>query len=211
MAARNNSAQYGWVAIALHWLMAPAIIGLFALGWWMRQLSYYDPWYRQGPELHKGIGIILLGLLLFRLLWKVINAHPAPEAGSPRWQNLAARFAHGAIYLLLLAIMTSGYLISTADGRAIDVFGLFSVPATLQGLPNQEDIAGQVHEILAWSLMALVALHALAALKHHFIDRDSTLRKMLGLRGRRESVHRDTNRPQDTLSITTTTTSTTTK
>ncbi|MCW8125711.1 cytochrome b [Microbulbifer halophilus] len=201
MAARNNKTQYGWMAIALHWLMAPAILGLFALGWWMRQLSYYDPWYRQGPELHKGIGILLLGLLLFRLLWKFLNPSPAAESGTPRWQAVAARLTHGLLYLLLLAIMTSGYLISTADGRTIDVFGWFSVPATIQGLPNQEDVAGQVHEILAWSLMALVALHALAALKHHFIDRDATLRKMLGMGARRIAAHTD-HPSQDTLTTT---------
>ncbi|MBB3059765.1 cytochrome b/b6 domain-containing protein [Microbulbifer rhizosphaerae] len=180
MPARNSNTEYGWVAIALHWLMAPAIIGMFALGWWMRQLSYYDPWYRQGPELHKGVGIILLGLLLVRLAWKFMNPSPAAEAGTPRWQETLARLAHSVIYLLLLAIMLSGYLISTADGRPIDVFGLFEVPATIRGIESQEDIAGLVHEVLAWSLMALVALHALAALKHHFIDRDATLRKMLG-------------------------------
>lgn len=180
MSARNSEDKYGWVAITLHWLMAPAVVGMFALGWWMRQLSYYDPWYRQGPELHKGIGILLLGLLLFRFAWKLFNPRPVPEPATPRWQLFAARLGHSAIYLLLLAIMTSGYLISTADGRAIDVFGWFSVPATIQDIANQEDIAGEVHEILAWSLMALVAMHALAALKHHLIDRDNTLRKMLG-------------------------------
>lgn len=180
MPARNSDAQYGWVAIILHWLMAPAIIGLFVLGWWMRTLSYYDPWYRQAPALHKSIGIILLVLLLVRLLWKLANPTPGEEPGTPRWQALAARLAHGLLYLLLLVIMLSGYLISTADGRAIEVFGWFSVPATVQGIDHQEDIAGQVHKLLAWSLMALVALHALAALKHHYIDRDATLRKMLG-------------------------------
>ncbi|MGL6159067.1 cytochrome b [Microbulbifer sp.] len=180
MPARNSNTEYGWVAIALHWLMAPAVIGMFALGWWMRQLSYYDPWYRQGPELHKGIGIILLGLLLARLAWKLMNPSPAAEAETPRWQKTLASLTHSVIYLLLLAIMLSGYLISTADGRPIDVFGLFEVPATIHGIENQEDVAGLVHEVLAWSLMALVALHALAALKHHFIDRDATLRKMLG-------------------------------
>ncbi|AOS95748.1 hypothetical protein AUP74_00276 [Microbulbifer aggregans] len=180
MAAKNSETSYGWVAIAFHWLMVPAVIGLFALGWWMRQLSYYDPWYRQGPELHKAIGILLLITLLLRMGWKLLNTAPADVPGTPRWQAVAARFAHGGIYLLLLAIMTSGYLISTADGRTIDVFGLFSVPASIQGLPNQEDIAGEIHEILAWTLMGLVALHALAALKHHFIDRDATLLRMLG-------------------------------
>ncbi|UHQ56714.1 MULTISPECIES: cytochrome b [Microbulbifer] len=190
MAARNSKQQYGWMAIALHWLMAPAIIGMFALGWWMRQLSYYDPWYRQGPEIHKGIGILLLALLLLRLVWKAMNPHPQDVPGTPRWQALAARAAHGGLYLLLLAIMVSGYLISTADGRAISVFGWFEVPATLQGLANQEDLAGEIHEVLAWTLMGLVALHALAALKHHFVDRDATLRRMLGLRGNPAPVGR---------------------
>jgi cytochrome b561 len=77
--------------------------------------------------------------------------------------------------------MVSGYLISTADGRGIDVFGLFTVPATLQGIDHQEDVAGASHLVLAVTLIALALLHAGAALKHHFIDRDRTLRRMLGL------------------------------
>jgi cytochrome b561 len=83
--------------------------------------------------------------------------------------------------------MVAGYLISTADGRPIEVFGLFNVPATLHGLADQEDIAGEVHEIFAWVLILLAGVHALAALKHHFINRDSTLIKMLG---------RDANNPK---------------
>lgn len=181
MRARNNQTQYGWVAIVLHWLMAPAIIGLFVLGWWMRQLSYYDPWYQQAPTIHKSIGVLLLLLLLLRLLWRLVNTTPQIEPGIRRWQVVAAKGAHNLIYLLLFAIMLSGYLISTADGRAIEVFNWFSVPATFQGIPNQEDIAGTVHEILAWSLIILVAIHALAALKHHFINRDNTLLLMLGI------------------------------
>jgi cytochrome b561 len=76
--------------------------------------------------------------------------------------------------------MLSGYLISTADGRGLEVFDWFSVPATLSGLDRQEDIAGEVHLYLAWTVIVLAALHALAALKHHFIDRDPTLMRMLG-------------------------------
>jgi cytochrome b561 len=187
---KNSDARYGWMAVGLHWLMAPAIIGTFALGWWMRQLSYYDPWYRQGPEIHKAVGILLFGLLLLRLAWRLLNRNPAPEAGTPRWQSRVAGWAHWVIYALLLAIMLSGYLISTADGRPITVFGWVSLPATLQGIEGQEDIAGEIHKLLAWTLIGLVALHALAALKHHFIDRDATLRKMLGLSGKsHKSVH----------------------
>lgn len=180
---RNNNSRYGWVAVAFHWLMAPTIIGMFALGWWMRGLSYYDAWYRQGPFIHKSIGILLLIALVARLLWRWSNTTPTPEP-APRWQQKAAGMAHWLIYALLLAIAVSGYLISTADGRGIEVFNWFTVPASLQGLENQEDIAGAVHKWLAWSLMGLVVIHSLAALKHHFINRDATLRKMLGLGAR---------------------------
>jgi cytochrome b561 len=82
-------------------------------------------------------------------------------------------------YPLIFVLMLSGYLISTADGRPISVFGLVGVPATLTAIPNQEDVAGYVHQILAYTLIGLVALHALAALKHHFLDRDGTLLRML--------------------------------
>ena len=83
----------------------------------------------------------------------------------------------------MAAIMLSGYLISTADGRAIEVFSWFEVPATLSDIDGQEDIAGDIHEILAWTLIVLVALHALAALKHHFIDKDTTLKRMTFFKG----------------------------
>ena len=84
--------------------------------------------------------------------------------------------------MLLFAIMISGYLISTADGRGIDVFGLFQVPATLKGIPGQADIAGEVHFILAVSTITLAVIHALAAFKHHFVNRDRTLVRMLRAR-----------------------------
>ncbi|WP_288131217.1 cytochrome b [Microbulbifer sp.] len=194
MQTRNTDTHYGWVAVAFHWLMAPAIIGMFALGWWMRGLSYYDPWYRQGPEIHKAVGIILFALLVARLLWRWANPAPAPEA-APRWQQKIAGAAHGLLYLLLIVISIAGYLISTADGRAIEVFNWFTVPATLQGLENQEDIAGTIHKWLAWTLMGLVLLHGLAALKHHFVNRDATLRKILGLGPRAHEKSLQTNRP----------------
>ncbi len=177
MTWRNTPDGYGWISILLHWLVAAAAIGLFGLGLWMVELGYYDPWYQRAPAIHKGIGVLLFAVLLLRLGWKYRNSTPRP-LGRP-WEQTSARLVHPLLYLLLLALIASGYLISTADGRAIDVFGLFSVPATLSGLEHQEDIAGEVHEVLAYALIALTVLHALAALKHHFVDRDATLQRML--------------------------------
>ncbi len=174
---RNTGKGYGWVAIALHWLVALVVFGLFGLGLWMVELSYYDPWYRQAPAIHKALGVLLFLAVVGRLAWRGLNPLPALPGG--RLERLAARLVHGAMYVLLLAVMAAGYLISTADGSAIDVFGLFSVPATVTDLPDQEDIAGDVHRWLAWTLIALVGLHTIAAFKHQFIDRDGTLMRML--------------------------------
>jgi cytochrome b561 len=181
MALRNTGERYGDVAIFLHWWVAATVIGLFALGLWMVELDYYDPWYRRGPDLHKGIGILLFGVMLVRLFWRLVNEVPKPDESLSRWERKAAHVAHWLLYALPFLIMGSGYLISTADGRAVDVFGWFAVPALISGLPGQADIAGDIHLALASGLIVLAGVHMLAALKHHFIDHDRTLRKMLGI------------------------------
>jgi len=174
---RNTESRFGWVAIALHWLTALAVFGLFGLGLWMVELSYYDDWYREAPALHKSVGILLFAGLVGRLVWRGLNPAPAPLGKA--WERRAAALVHRLMLALLLVLMVAGYLISTADGRAIAVFGWFEVPATLHGIDGQEDWAGWFHRWLAYGLMALVALHAAAALKHQFIDRDGSLRRML--------------------------------
>ena len=179
MRLRNDSSGYGLVAILFHWLVTLVVIGLFGLGLWMRTLGYYDTWYRLGPWWHKGIGVMLFGGLILRLLWRWSNRRPNPLPNHKPYERLAAEMVHGLLYLLLFTLMLSGYLISTADGRGLEVFDWFAIPATISGLEHQEDIAGEVHLYLAWAVIILAALHALAALKHHFIDRDQTLTRML--------------------------------
>lgn len=179
---RNAPSRYGLFAILMHWLVALAVFGLFALGFWMVGLDYYSSWRQTAPDLHKSVGILLFALMLIRLVWRLISPPPAPLASHGRWTRLASKAGHNFLYLCLFSVMIAGYLISTADGRPISVFGLFHVPAVLSGLPGQEDIAGLVHEYLAWALVIFAGLHGLAALKHHFIDRDATLMRMFGRR-----------------------------
>lgn len=176
----NTTQRYGSVAITLHWLMAIAILAMFGVGLWMSSLGYLHEWYKTAPQLHKSTGMILMGLLLLRLLWRLGNPPPPPAPSHKPWEIKAAALTHRLLYLLMFATMVAGYLISTADGRAIAVFNWFEVPALISDLPEQEDVAGEAHELLAWCLIALAALHVLAGLKHHFIDRDNTLKKMLG-------------------------------
>ena len=183
---RNTDDTYGLVAVTLHWLVTVSVLGLFVLGLWMVELTYYDDWYRTAPAIHKGIGVLLFITVMLRLGWRLVGPRPAPLATHSALERRIARMTHALLYMLLFAVMLSGYLISTADGRPIDVLGLFSVPALITDLPDQADVAGEVHLILAISLVSLAGVHALAALKHHLIDRDRTLLRMLGRRSASE-------------------------
>lgn len=180
MQIRNTPERYGVLSIFLHWSVALVVFALFGLGLWMRTLDYYSPWYRLAPDIHKGIGILLFMVMIARLAWRLFSPPPPAPANHGALTRLAARLGHLGLYAGLFILMLSGYLISTADGRPISVFGLFEVPASLTSLPSQEDLAGTFHEYLAWALVIFAGLHGLAALKHHFIDRDATLLRMLG-------------------------------
>ena len=177
---RNSTQGWGLVSVSVHWLSAVTVISLFFLGLWMVDLNYYHSWYRTAPFIHKSIGVSLFLLTVFRLVWRLQNVVPKSLDTHTSLEKKAAAAAHIMIYVLLFAIMFSGYLISTADGRALEVFNLFNVPATIHGLDKQEDIAGEVHFLLASTLIVLVVIHALAALKHHLVDKDVTLKRMLG-------------------------------
>jgi cytochrome b561 len=192
---RDSADRYGAVSVLLHWLTAVLVVGLFGLGLWMTSLDYYDPWYRTGPWLHKGLGVLLVGLLLLRLGWRVVNRRPGPEPRHSRLERVAARAAHLTLYGLLLAVPVAGYLISTADGRPLEVFGWLEIPALVTGIPDQEDLAGELHYWLAISLVSLAGVHALAAVKHHLVDRDRTLVRMLGRGERSSSAAREPHRP----------------
>ncbi|NBC13516.1 MAG: cytochrome b [Gammaproteobacteria bacterium] len=180
MRLSNTQDSYGLLAVTLHWLVAITVVGLFALGLWMVELTYYDDWYRSAPAIHKAVGVLLFIVVALRLGWRTRGPRPAPVASHSTLERRAAATAHILLYALLFAVMLSGYLISTADGRPVDVLGVFQVPALISDLPGQADIAGKVHLYLAVSLVSLAGLHALAALKHHVIDRDPTLLRMLG-------------------------------
>jgi len=177
---RNSPDRYGLVSILVHWGVALAVFVLFGLGLWMVGLDYYSSWYKTAPDIHKGIGILLFFLMLGRWAWRYLSPPPPALTSHDRLTRLGAKLGHAALYLGLFGVLLSGYLIPTAEGQGIDVFGWFEVPALVTGIPDQEDIAGLIHEYLAWGLVIFAGIHALAALKHHFIDRDATLVRMFG-------------------------------
>lgn len=176
----NKPNGYSAVVRVLHWMAALTTPALFAVGWWMVELDYYSEWYRTAPEYHKGVGVLLLVGMAARFLVRQVSPRVRPVPGTRDWEARIAHVVHLVLYGLIFATGLCGYLISTADGRAVSVFGWFEIPATITSIPNQEDLMGEVHELLAISILSLVALHSAAALKHHLLNKDATLRRMLG-------------------------------
>jgi len=179
---KNTKKYYGRIAIFFHWSVALSIFGVFGLGYWMVGLGFFDSWYKAAPALHKSIGLSLFVLMILRVIWRIIQIQPEPLATHKQIERKLGHFVHLFLYLLLFIIMFAGYFISTADERGIEFFELFEVPGFGEFVENQEDKAGIIHQYAAYLLMLMVFLHAFAGLKHHFVDKDKTLTRILGKR-----------------------------
>jgi len=178
MKITNSIKGYGTAAILLHWIMAVLIIGLFVLGKYMVDLGYYDEWYHSAPWWHKSFGITVFALLLFRLIWKLLNAVPESLPTYETWEIKTAKLVQISFYILLFIICISGYFISTSKGADVEVFGLFDMPSFVAYGKVQADIAGKVHKLSGHVLFATFMLHVAAAIKHHFLNKDITLIRM---------------------------------
>jgi cytochrome b561 len=170
--------KYNYVTRILHWVVALLISFLFGFGWWMTDLDYYSSWYQTAPQLHVLIGLALVMLMMIRIGARFIKAAPTPLSQLSSIEVVVAHVTHLTLYLMILVIMLSGYLI-VASGDGMMLFDLFELPQIAPLLEQQEDIAGNIHYWSAWSVIVLAFVHALAALKHHFLSGDDTLRRML--------------------------------
>ncbi|MFW2341154.1 cytochrome b [Brevundimonas sp.] len=170
--------RYSQVSLILHWLIALMVIGQIALI--MAHDATEGDLSRSFVMWHKSVGLSILVLTLVRLGWRIANpAIPLP-AEMPRWQKNLARVTHLLFYGVLIGMPLGGWAASSAAGRDIDWFGLFNWP--LLPIPGGREAAGRfmdMHELGAKILYVLLALHILGALKHHFVDRDNVLHRML--------------------------------
>jgi cytochrome b561 len=173
-------ARYSNTAIFLHWLMALMVLGLIAVGFYMTN-------QRASPSVfklymtHKSVGLTVLALVLVRLLWRW-RVSPPPLPPMPSWQRTASRVSHGLLYLLMLLMPLSGWLMNSASGTPMRYFSWFKVPQLIARNPEQLALWKTVHNVAAIALCALIAIHLLAAIKHHFIDKDGLLYRMLPTR-----------------------------
>jgi cytochrome b561 len=176
MALRNTAAEWGSLARLFHWLILLLVIAQFVMAWSANALPRESPAKLALETRHMSFGITVLLLTIVRIIWRSANPTPAAPAGA-RWETLLAHATLGTLYLLLLAIPLSGWVMADGHGDAVAWFG-----APLPGLVSKGSALGrpahEAHELLGWVLLALIALHVLAALKHHFIARNDVLRRM---------------------------------
>ncbi len=180
----NASNRYTAPAIALHWLIALGIAGTFALGLYMHDLPL-SPTKLRLFSWHKWAGVSLFLLACLRLAWRISHRPPQLPVAMPRWQRIAAEGAHHVLYAAMFAIPLTGWLMSSAKGFATVWFGVLPLPDLVSKNAALGNALQEVHEVLNYGTAALVIGHAAAALKHHFVDRDDVLRRMLPHRTRR--------------------------
>jgi cytochrome b561 len=175
--------SYSRTAIALHWLAVALIAANFVLGPWMVDLPI-SPQKLRVYAWHKWIGITVFLVAIARLAWR--HAHPPPPpVAMPEWQRRAASVTHALLYALMLLIPLSGWLHSSAAGVQVVYLGVVPLPDLVGKDRALAKVLGAVHGTLNFSLAALVFLHVGAALKHHFVDRDGVLARMLPFVARR--------------------------
>lgn len=174
----NNAAQYGAVAKLLHWLIAAGIIGMIALGWIMEDLSPADRY--AVIQVHKATGLVILTLVAVRIVWRLVNRVPDLPNHMPVHERLLAHATHYGLYALMVAQPLSGWIMASASSLPIgEVYGLFGIPDLMATSESVEDTANSLHSAFAWAIIALLVLHIAGALKHHIIQRDNVLRRML--------------------------------
>jgi cytochrome b561 len=178
----NAGSRYTPLAIALHWLLALAILSLFAVGLFMADLPV-SPLRLKLYNWHKWAGVTVLALSVLRLLWRVTHQPPRlPRAitqAMPRWQTRVYHVTHYLMYTLFFAVPLIGWAYSSAAGFPIVLFGQIPLPDLLSPNKGLAELIKPWHELSAFALVGLAVLHMAAALKHHFLDRDGLLARML--------------------------------
>lgn len=170
--------KYTLTSRLLHWISALLILTLFVSGWYMVELDYYSNWYQTLPELHISGGVLLIVLwfcILLRLLQSNKNNFTQPHGF---YERLTAKWVKRLFYILVVIMVTTGYLIATGQGESLVLFDYFNLPAVSHFSASQIDTMGLIHEYTSYFLMVLVTLHTAGALKHHIIDKDDTLKRM---------------------------------
>lgn len=176
---RNSAQTWGSMARTLHWGVALLLIVQTTLGF-IAEEAPLSPTKLELFVWHKSVGMLILALILIRLGWRAANPTPALPAGTPAWERYAARTSHALLYLLVIAIPLTGWIINSAANIPLRLFFVVPLPDIVAPDKALAERAATAHFALWVWLAVLVALHAAAALRHHFGKRNDVLLNMLG-------------------------------
>lgn len=181
MLIKNTFNRYGTLSKIFHWGIVVLFLIQFYLIFWKRYMlpenSPLAGYYING--LHKPIGILTLIFVLLAILWKLINVKPTFPFNMTLWEKFAARSVHLLLYASMLIMPLSGIGMTEAAGRPLNFFGWYEIPQFIEMNKNLSQFLFEIHETTAFIIIALVTVHILAALKHHFINRDTVLKRIL--------------------------------
>ena len=168
----ENYISYGRVAKFLHWTMATLILLNYFLGLTLDKTSLYN--------FHKQTGLTILLLAILRIIWRILDQYPAPVKSLSMMERSAAKLGHLALYLFMLAVPLSGVLMVNAYGYELRFWGIYTLPSLIEMQSvSGSHVFAEIHEILANAMIAIVAVHVLAALKHHLVDKNEVLLRMI--------------------------------
>lgn len=176
---QQDRTTYGLIDRVNHWLVAVAVVGLLTAGWILYLGMLDRSTAGELRNMHKAIGVCVLAFGFWRVGYRLVKGFPQSAGTGAAWQALGARLAHWVLLAGILIMPLSGLAKGYFAGRATDMFGLFSIPGA--GIKSEAlgEFASAVHFLSALLITGVLALHIVAALKHHFIDRDATLVRML--------------------------------
>lgn len=174
----TSPAEYTRTAIGLHWIAAVLILGNLAFGLYMVDLPL-SPAKLRYYSWHKWAGVTIFLLSALRMLWRLRQPAPALPAAMPDWQRKVAASSHHVLYVFFFAAPLSGWLFSSAAGFPTVYFGVLQLPDLVGKNPELADVLKVIHRVANYALAALVVLHVVAAVKHHLVDRDEVLARML--------------------------------
>ncbi len=177
MIFKNTRENFGLVAKFFHWAVAVLVLALLSVGFFMAGLEMGPPKFTV-YMLHKSFGILVLALVVGRVLWLKASAPPDPPSTHKKWEKTLAKIVHFGLYACLFLMPVSGWVMSSAGGFPVSFFGLFTLPPLTGKSEDVFEISKEIHEIAAFGILGLLALHFAGAFKHHFIDRDATLQRM---------------------------------
>ncbi|CAB5505691.1 hypothetical protein THERMOT_2200 [Bathymodiolus thermophilus thioautotrophic gill symbiont] len=180
---RDTREKLSALTITLHWIVGLSVIALAVIGVYMSENEAFELY-----PIHKSIGVLIFAVIIARVYWRFVNGWLKPVSTYKAIEHNLAKIIHWVLIIAIVVMPISGFIMSGAGGYGVSVFGLEIIaaqfdPIAKEAIPHNAALAGfmaEVHEIAGWTMIVAIVLHFFGALKHHFINKDNTLRRMLG-------------------------------